>query len=45
MNKPDFFNNWEYQHIFSIAEHDLVEAINYFENYFEKYPKDYSEYP
>lgn len=45
MHKPDFFDNWEYNQILPIAAHDLHEAIKQFEQYFEKHPKDYSQYP
>ena len=39
-----YFDCWEFRHIFHLVETNPKEAKRQFEDYFEKYPTDYSAY-
>ena len=44
MNK-NYFNIWEFKQALDLAETDPISARLLYEEYFKKYPKDYSGYP
>ena len=44
MNK-NHFNVWEFKKVLEVAEKDPISARFLYEEYFKKYPKDYSGYP
>ena len=44
MNK-NHFNVWEFKQALELGETDPISARVLYEEYFKKYPKDYSGYP
>lgn len=42
--KQQYFNRWEFLQAFSLVDNNPLEAKRKYEQYLEKYPKDYSAY-